>query len=90
MASKFRKGDTVTVAEDVHAWYSRYGMNPERVIRAGEPLEVTATNAPSPTRPNYTYDVAKTADGWQVSTVETAFVRLTASERVRALRLATL
>ena len=90
MASKFKKGDAVTVAEDVHAWYSRYGMNPERIISPGEVLEITATDVPSPTRPNYTYDVAKTADGWQVSTVETSFVSLTASERVRALRLATL
>ena len=77
MGRRMRVGDQITVGDDVPAWYSSYGMNPVRVIRPGEPLTITAVNVPvvrklkgSPSN----YMVARTNDGWQISTIETPFL----------------
>lgn len=75
--SKFSKGQTVTIEQDTPAWYSGYGMNPHRIIRAGELLTIQSVDVPYVRgRNDGRYDVARTEDGWQISTVEARLERV--------------
>lgn len=83
----FEKGDTVTLREDKPARYSGYGANPERVIRAGEPLTITHTTRETVPvlrggRPWY---VARTGDDWTVDFHEGDAVAVPESDGVRTV-----